>query len=608
MSQHSSRKNTVQFFELATKIPGLAKDLPKILTALYYNYTVNPTSDITIGQLFQKSVLKYPERPCVIYHDQEWTYREFNLWINRLANHFIKIGIKKGDVVAVLLENRPEILAISLALAKIGGITALLNTSQRNQTLLHSIQLAKPKLLLIGSELTAHYLEIKEELNNNTCQTFLIEHLRVSTPKIKELSVFDTNSKKFAGTEPIIHYHINAKDAVMYIYTSGTTGLPKASIISHLRWIKGYSAFGLTSFRLTPEDRLYVPLPFYHATAMIVCWSSVIAGGASIILKNKFSVKDFWNDIDYYQATGFGYVGEMCVYLLNTEIHPKEKNNTLVKMIGNGLRPEIWKKFKDRFSVEQVCEFYASSEGNIAFFNVFNIDETMGFSITNFAIVAYDQEKEDTVKDKKGYLQKVNTNEVGLLLGEITDRYPFDGYTEKEKSESKVLRNVFKNGDAWFNTGDLVRDMGYLHTQFVDRLGDTFRWKGENVSTIEVEGIINQYENIEECMVYGVEIPNCNGRAGMVNIILKDQKQKFNFEAFYAFIRKELPPYAIPIFIRFSSAIETTTTFKHQKVKLKQEGFDYTLTGNKVYALIDKKYTLITKKILHDINNGVYRF
>ncbi|MBK9327829.1 MAG: long-chain-acyl-CoA synthetase [Sphingobacteriales bacterium] len=602
------RGNTVSLSDLILRLPGAVKDLPKILTALYYNFTINPQSEISIGEIFNKTVSRYPNHTCILYQDQKWTYREFNNWVNRLANHFLHIGFKKGDVVAVLVENRPEILAISMAMAKIGGIAALLNTAQKHKPLIHSIRLANPKLILVGSELIDHFLEIRDELKETANQVQLVPHLTLKTPKIPAINEFDIQSSAFPLIEPKFNHKIYSRDAGLYIYTSGTTGLPKASIISHGRWIKGYSAFGLTSFRLSPEDILYVPLPFYHATAMVVCWTSVVAGGAAIVIKNKFSVKDFWHDIDHYKATGFGYVGEICKYLLNAPVHPLEKHNTLTRMIGNGLRPEIWKTFKNRFEIEQICEFYASSEGNIAFFNVFNIDETMGFSITSYAIVEYDQENDQPVLDRKGYMKKVNTHQTGLLLGEINERYPFDGYTERDKTEKSILRNVFKKGDAWFNTGDMVRDMGYFHTQFVDRLGDTFRWKGENVSTGEVEGIVNQFTGIEESIVYGVEIPDNSGRAGMVNIILKNDAGMFDLDAFYQYLNEELPTYAVPLFIRFSRHSDVTTTFKHQKYKLKKEGYDCAVIGDEVYVLMDKRYTAVSIELRDAINSGQYRF
>lgn len=607
MSKSKQQKKVITLPELLIKMPTIVKDLPKIFNALFYNYSITPETNISIGEIFNKTVRKHPNNKCLYYLDKSWTYEEFNNWTNRLANQFLKLGFKKGDVVAVLLENRPEILAISMAMAKIGGIAALVNTAQKHKPLIHSFKLANPKLILIGEELYENFEEIKDELNFTNNNIYIVPNENIKSKKIKNTNEFNIKSSTFSMREPILDFKIQSKDANLYIYTSGTTGLPKASVISHGRWIKGYSAFGLTSLRLQPNDILYVPLPFFHATAMVVCWTSVIAGGSAIVIKNKFSVTDFWKDINYYQATGFGYVGEMCKYLLNTPSCELEKNNSLHKMIGNGLRPDIWQDFKDRFQVNQIAEFYASSEGNIAFFNVFNVDSTMGFSITKYAIVEYDKENETPILNGKGFMKEVKSNGVGLLLGEISKRYPFDGYTEKSKSEKAVLRNVFKDGDAWFNTGDLVRDMGFSHTQFVDRLGDTFRWKGENVSTVEVEGIINQFDGILESIVYGVEIPENSGRAGMANLIIEENK-KINVDDLYSFLCNELPSYAVPIFLRISKQTETTSTFKHKKHTLKEENYDCNKIGKDVYALISKKYILITPKLFKQINEGKLRF
>jgi citronellyl-CoA synthetase len=604
---NSTIKNRINFFDLITQLPKAIPDLPKIATALYYNFTVNTASQISVVDIFDKTVKKYANNVCIYYLHKKWTYKEFDIWTNRLANQFLDLNIKKGDVVAVLLENRPEILAIVIALNKIGAIAALINNAQRNKTLLHSLNLANPKLFLVGDELLQHFLEIRNQTDFSENVVFRIKHECIK-PEENNIQEFDIDSLSYNQYQPQINYKLFAKDPIMYIYTSGTTGLPKASVISNIRWIKAYSAFGLTTLRLQENDILYVPLPLIHGTAMLVCWTSVLAGGAAIVIKNKFSVTDFWKDIDYYKATGFGYIGEMCRYLLNAPEHKLEKYNTLKKMIGNGLRPEIWQAFKNRFDVEQIAEFYASSEGNIAFFNVFNQDQTMGFSITNYAIVEYDKEHNKIVKDKKGFLKKVKPYQTGLLIGEINDRYPFDGYTEKDKSESSILRNAFKKGDAYFNTGDLVKDMGFLHTQFVDRLGDTFRWKGENVSTTEVESIINLFDNINESVVYGVELPNTNGRAGMVNIILNENIKSFNFESFYHYLKSELPTYAIPVFIRFSKNTDTTSTFKYQKSILKEEAFHISKIEDSVYALIDRQYIKINKKIYQNILHNQYRF
>jgi citronellyl-CoA synthetase len=578
-----------------------------LVKAVWFLRSISGDSKASIGQFFLKTVQKHPDNIVLFHEDDKWTYKEFNEWVNRLANYFISLGFKKGDVAVVLLDNRPEVLAISMALSKIGAVASLVNYSQRKKALIHSINLSKPKIVIVGAELIDNFAEIEREADSTSANIYVVPHPKfVDTSSYKK---FDSLAKDFWGSEPKLDYDIFAKDPTMYVFTSGTTGLPKAAIVTHGRWIKGYCGFGLALMQLEPEDVLYVPLPFYHSTAMIVCWTTVVAGGCSMVLKRKFSASEFWPDIAKYKVTSFGYVGELCKYLLNAPVHPLEKNNTLKSMVGNGLRPAIWDEFKQRFGIEKVGEFYASSEGNLAFFNTFNMDRTMGFSVNKFSIVEYDKENEQPVLDKNGFMKEVGKGNIGLLLGEISDRYPFDGYTEKEKSEKSIVHNVLKKGDAYFNTGDLVFDMGFKHTQFVDRLGDTFRWKSENVSTTEVEGIINQIDGIAESIVYGVEIPNTSGRAGMANIILKEGVTSINFEALLKHLKAELPGYAIPLFLRISDVSTTTETMKHQKAHLKKDGYDFTLVPLDTFYFLmpGENYVLLTDEIKDGIDNSIYR-
>ncbi len=606
MAAKSQRQKTIHLWNILPKIPALLWDVPKIATAIVNNFTVNKNSKISVGEVFAKAASRYPQNICIYYKDKKWTYLQFHNWVNRLARNLQSLGIKKGDVVVIGMENRPELMATVMALSKIGGIAALLNTAQRKQPLVHSITLVNPTLLLIGEECMPAFMDIKEEVCTYKDSTHVVP--LEETDDLPLFPIFDIQSTSFLDSEPVIHDDIYAHTPFLYIYTSGTTGLPKASVMTHGRWFKGYSAFGLASLRLTPKDIMYVPLPLFHATAMLVCWSSVISGGAAMIIKKRFSVSEFWQDIAYYKATTFGYVGEMCKYLLNSPLHPDEANNTLTKMIGNGMRPDIWNTFKNRFGIEQIMEFYGSSEGNIAFFNIFNMEATMGFSITEYAVVEYDTEKETPVKDKKGFLKKVKTNGTGLLLGAITDRYPYDGYTEASKTEKTILRNVFQKGDAWFNTGDMVREMGWNHVQFVDRLGDTFRWKGENVSTQEVEGIINQVSGIAESIVYGVEIPHHNGKAGMACITLTASSDENIIPLLYEKLALELPPYAIPLFVRIAPHTLTTDTFKHIKSHLKMEAYHITEFTEKVFVVSNKSYVSLTMQEYEHILEGEFGF
>ncbi|KZX67379.1 long-chain-acyl-CoA synthetase, partial [Alcanivorax sp. HI0007] len=401
------------------------------------------------------------------------------------------------------------------------------------------------------------------------------------------------------------------RDPLFYIYTSGTTGLPKAVVFNHGRWEKAYGGFGYSAVRLNKEDRLYTTLPFYHATGMVICWTSVLAPAGTLVLARKFSASGFWDDVRRHGCTAFGYVGELCRYLHEQPEKPNDQDNKIHTIVGNGLRPSIWKDFKERFGIERVVELYASSEGNVAFTNVFNFDNTVGFSPVSYAIVKYDKEKDEPVRDSNGNMIKVGKGESGLMLGEITDKTPFDGYTDPEKTEKSIFRNVFKKGDAWFNTGDMMRDIGFRHAQFVDRLGDTFRWKGENVSTTEVEQILDGFDGIQESVVYGVEIPNTNGRAGMAQVRLTSHHSEFDFQGLCAYLKRELPPYAIPVFLRINEqAMETTGTFKHQKNKLKEQKYDLSQQDNAVYVLLPKAdcYQQLDKATQESIDNGEHRF
>lgn len=338
----------------------------------------------------------------------------------------------------------------------------------------------------------------------------------------------------------------------------------------------------------------------------------MIAGAGTFAIRRKFSTSSFWKDVQKFDASAIGYVGELCRYLMDAPPSELEKGHRVKKMIGNGMRPNIWDKFKNRFGIEEVLELYASSEGNVGFSNVFNFDNTVGFSPTPYAIVEFDKDKNEPVRDAKGHCKRVKKGETGLLIGKITRRSPFDGYTDPEKNKSVILKDVFCKGDAYFNTGDLVRDIGFRHAQFVDRLGDTFRWKGENVSTTEVENMLTEYDKIVEAVVYGVEIPNTNGRAGMAAITLKPEAElsDTDLKDMLSCFKKCLPAYAVPVFLRIQQQVETTGTFKYQKNKLKEQSFDPSKTDERLLVCLpgSDAYCDVTPEVFANIQAYQYRF
>ncbi|MDF1781115.1 MAG: long-chain-acyl-CoA synthetase [Alcanivoracaceae bacterium] len=609
-----SNADVITLTKLLSKVPAVLANLPGLIKGSRMSKITDTKTPIGLAKAFQAATEANPNGIAVLYQDTQLTYRQLNAWANRIADYFASIGLKKGDVVAVNIENRTELLATVLGCAKLGLCAALLNTSQRGKVLVHSFNLVKPKATVIGAELVDAVEEVRDQLELNVDRFFFFadqDTLENPGEAPKGYSNLAEVIKDCSSENPDTVNQIFLKDPLFYIYTSGTTGLPKAVVFNNGRWWKAYGGFGYSAVHLNANDRMYCTLPFYHATGMIVCWATVICASGGLVLARKFSASRFWDDIRRYDCTSFGYVGELCRYLNDQPAQPNDLDNKVRVILGNGLRPGIWVPFKKRFGIDRVVELYGSSEGNVAFTNVFNFDNTVGFSPVTYAIVNYDKEAEAPIRNEKGFMSKVKKGDSGLMLGEISDKTPFDGYTDKEKTEKSIFRDVFKKGDAWFNTGDMMRDIGFRHAQFVDRIGDTFRWKGENVSTTEVEQILDQHDGIVETVVYGVEIPNTNGRAGMAQLRLDRPHDQFDFKALSEYARRELPAYAIPVFLRINQqAMETTGTFKHQKNKLKEQKYDLSQQDNAVYVLLpcESHYQLLTPEIQKNIDNGEYRF
>jgi len=416
--------------------------------------------------------------------------------------------------------------------------------------------------------------------------------------------------KEFPVDNPPTTANVKLTDVLAYLYTSGTTGMPKAALLTHYRVVGPGFAFGRLITEMTPEDVMYIPLPFFHGTSLMTGWSTVLLSGGALALTRKFSVSHFWEEIRKFKATAFNYVGEMCRYLMNQPASPDDLNNSVRVVIGNGLRPEIWKDFKKRFDIPFIAEFYGSSEGIGGFGNVFNFDCTCGYGFGTYAIVKWDFDEEKPIKNNRGFMRKVRRGEIGLLLVESEGINEFRGYTETDETEKKLLRDVFKKGDAWFNTGDLMLDQGCSHAQFVDRLGDTFRWKGHNVSTTEIEEVFNSFEQVLMSSVYGVKIPHTDGRAGMAAIVPGVDLSKFDFKVLYQLLNENLAPYAIPIFLRFKPELSVTHTFKLKKLKLKREGFDLENIGDPLFILLpnESEYIPLTKEIYENIQKQKYNF
>jgi len=613
MSQ-TTQHDLIGIADVAAKIPAFLKKVPNLVNGLRQAYIRTPNTAAGLGLAFEKAVQRNPEGIALRFEDQSFSYTELNGWANQIAHYYLSLGAKKGDVVALMVENRPEMVASVIGLAKLGVTIALLNTSQVGKVLAHSINLVKPIAVIVGDECHAAVAEIRDELNiaADRFHWFADQPTQQNPGQAPEgfinlAEVIDT----FPKFNPSTTHSVQGKDGLFYIYTSGTTGLPKAVIFTNSRWTLAYGTYGHV-LNLGTEDVMYCTLPLYHAPGMVVCWCGVIAGAGTFAIRRKFSTSSFWKDVQKFDASAIGYVGELCRYLMDAPSSELEKGHRVKKMIGNGMRPNIWDKFKNRFGIEEVLELYASSEGNVGFSNVFNFDNTVGFSPTPYAIVEFDKDKNEPVRDVKGHCKRVKKGTTGLLIGKITRRSPFDGYTDPEKNKSVIMKDVFCKGDAYFNTGDLVRDIGFRHAQFVDRLGDTFRWKGENVSTTEVENMLTEYDKIVEAVVYGVEIPNTNGRAGMAAITLKPEAElnDTDLKEMLSCFKKCLPAYSVPVFLRIQQQVETTGTFKYQKNKLKEQAFDPSKTNERLLVCLPgaDAYCDVTPEVFTNIQAYQYRF
>ena len=606
--------DTITWSMMLRKLPSIAKAIPRVVRGMKAANVKDPAQACGLGWSFEQATLRNPDGPALLQGDVTLSYSEVNQWANRIAHHLIGQGIGKGDVVAVFIENRPELLVTILAVAKVGAISALLNTSQTRDTLVHSVNLVAPVAIIVGEELVPAYLAVRERVSIKAARTWFVADQDTSRqPGIAPEGFINlmTVSLDDASDNPASSQQIFFDDPCFYIYTSGTTGLPKAGVFKHGRWMRSSASFGMIALDMRPEDVVYCTLPLYHATGLCVCWGSAVSGASGFAIRRKFSASQFWNDARKYRATTIGYVGELCRYLVDQPPGSEDSRHDVKKMIGNGLRPGAWSEFKTRFAVNHICELYAASDGNIGFTNILNFDNTIGFSLMSWELVAYDHDSGAPIRQANGLMRKVAKGEQGLLLAKIDDKAPLDGYTDPQKTAKVVLQDVFEKGDRYFNTGDLLRSIGFGHAQFVDRLGDTYRWKGENVSTTEVENILLQHPLISEAVAYGVEIRNTNGRAGMAAITPAESLATLDFSELLAFAREQMPAYAVPLFLRVKVKMETTGTFKYQKTRLKDEAFDPGKTGDDpIYAWLPgtQTYVQVTEQLLSDIHGGKYRY
>ncbi|CAD6227693.1 GSCOCG00001373001-RA-CDS [Cotesia congregata] len=602
------------FYKYHRRIYVIIRTLPRDIKFLYRYLNADKETkrfvknNTTVMEIFSERVKLYPNKPCFILEERTWTNAEINEYSNRIANTFIKHGYVKGDAVALMMTNRPEFIATWLGLGKIGVITALINTNLRLQLLSHCLTVAKVKGVIYAAEFSSAIDEINDSIEGikKYKEGAGLNDAQQGTENLDKLM------SEASSENPVVENEPGYRDNLLYIYTSGTTGLPKAVLMPNSRYLlvtmATYHMLGLRD-----GDIMYNPIPLYHMAGGLVGTGCALVKGIPSVLRTKFSVSHYWTDCIKYNCTLAQYIGEMCRYLLSAPARPEDSQHPVRLMVGNGMRSHIWQQFVDRFKIEQITEVYGSSEGNANIVNVDNQVGAVGFipsilpkPLHPVAIIRINPETGEPVRGPNGFCIRAEINEPGMFIGLIKQgnaSREFNGYLDEEASRRKVIENVFVKGDKAFLTGDiLVQDeLGYFY--FKDRTGDTYRWKGENVATAEVEGVVSNVAGYRDTTVYGVQVPGMEGRAGMAAIV--DPECLLDFKALAEGLDRALPSYARPIFLRIVNELEMTGTFKLKKINLQKEGFDPNKIQDKVYFRSgNKEYVEVTPELYQEIISG----
>lgn len=584
-------------------ISATLAQLPTLVTVARHLKPRPPSERDCFAARVERLAQQKGEHSAVVSEGQELSWRQLNGLSNRYARALKGLGMKRGDCCALLMENRVDFLACLIALNKLGVIAALINTNLQGKSLSHCLEVTDARWCLFGEERLAAIDEVRMEAATGQVRAWIFAPDSATTPCPNWATDLAEESEYETPLDPPDTGENTLQDRALYIFTSGTTGLPKAAVMSNQRFMRTSLLAAHAGLRCDVNDRIYLCLPLYHGTALFLGAGAAFHTGASLFLRRKFSARHFLPEVREYGATCFMYIGEICRFLMSTPEAPDDYQSPLTKIMGNGLRPDIWMAFKQRFGIQRITEFYGSSEGNVAFANLLNKDCTVGTGNLPHTLVKYDVDADELVRDDRGFCIEADPGEAGLLLGKITQLSEFEGYTSAEATEKKILRDVYEAGDAWFNTGDLLRkiDVGFAlgmpHYQFVDRVGDTFRWMSENVSTNEVGEILNTHPQVKFCNVYGVELPNTNGRAGMAAILLEDGEQELDLDSFSALVREQLPAYARPLFLRLLPEMGTTGTFKMLKGELREQRYDPDLVEDPLFVLKpgSERYEALTR-------------
>jgi fatty-acyl-CoA synthase len=544
----------------------------------------NPT--VTLPILIDELAEKFEHAPALIGEDASLSYRALAERSNRYARWALEHMAGAGRVVCLMMANCPDYLAIWLGITRAGGVVALLNTQLSGDSLAHAIGAVAPNHMIIGIEFAPVLAAVRPRLTPEI-QYWTHGAAHHELPRI-DAALEGISGARLSSAQcplPLI------TDRALYIYTSGTTGRPKAANVSHYRVMQWSHWFaGMLDTR--SSDRMYNCLPMYHSIGGVVAVGATLVNGGSVLLRRGFSVRHFWKDVAEFNCTLFQYIGELCRFLLRAADGALQPEHRIRLCCGNGLRADIWEPFKERLRIPAILEFYAATEANFSLYNCEGKAGAIGripaFLAHRFpvALVRFDLEADAPLRNAAGFCERCSTDEVGeaiskIAAGALEAGGRFEGYTDKAATDLKVMRDVFIVGDAWFRSGDLMRRDRAGFFYFVDRVGDTFRWKGENVSTSEVADALVGCAGVVEAIVYGVTVPRAEGRAGMAALVCDSS---FDIGHFEQHIAERLPEYARPVFLRVLNSIDMTATFKPKKQDLVRAGFDYSTTADALFV------------------------
>ena len=544
---------------------------------------VDADSNFLIADELELRVDSYGQNIAFIEGETTWTYDDMETYANRIAAWAKAQGLTQGDTVAVFARNRIEYIPLWFGLSKVGVIPALLNYQLAGKALAHCVNISDAQHVVVDVEMAEQWAAAKDRIEGDPKVWAAFGHVpgyESFDSAITDMRPDRPNKSERAG--------LTAGGQAMKMFTSGTTGLPKAAKVTHVRaqnYLRGLGA----GAKAKASDRMMMVLPMYHATGGLVGCGAMLSNGGAVIIIPKFSASRFWDDAVKYGATMFTYVGELCRFLLSQPPTETERAHKISWIMGNGLRPEVWESFVARFDIAHVIEFYGATEGNVSLINVDGPIGAVGRVPSYLAwkfntdIIRFDVESGENPRGADGFCIREDPNETGEMIGEIRQddpRFRFEGYGTKEATQKKILRDVFKKGDAWFRTGDLMRRDAEGYYYFMDRVGDTYRWKAENVATNEVAGVLSVFPGVTQANVYGVEVPGYDGRAGMASIIVEGEPDLAKLKAH---VDGELPHYARPVFLRLSQESDTTSTFKFKKTNLVKAGFDPKKVSDPLY-------------------------